>query len=97
VEEAPADASRVVQSEAFFAATIVSRIRLLFNKDDFRHGLIDLNEVIVGWFALLRGEWQRDTVSIQDGPWRRLTFVVEIAWELQQVMMNIIHERGQMR
>jgi len=89
VEEARAAASRVVQ-DAMRAADIVSRIRLLFTKTTPPRELIDLNEVIRGMVALLRGEATRYSVSIRTDLAAPPPFVVGDRVQLQQVMMNLI-------
>src|SRR6267154_339146 len=89
VEEARAAASRIVQ-DAMRAADIVSRIRLLFTKTTPPRELVDLNEVIRGMVALLRGEATRYSVSIRTDLAAPPPFVIGDRVQLQQVMMNLI-------
>jgi C4-dicarboxylate-specific signal transduction histidine kinase len=89
VEEARAAASRIVQ-DAMRAADIVSRIRLLFTKTTPPRELVDLNEVIRGMVALLRGEATRYSVSIRTDLAAPPPFVMGDRVQLQQVMMNLI-------
>jgi len=89
VEEARAAASRIVQ-DAMRAADIVSRIRLLFTKTTPPRELVDLNEVIRGMVALLRGEATRYSVTIRTDLAAPSPFVIGDRVQLQQVMMNLI-------
>src|SRR3989454_5231321 len=89
VEEARAAASRIVK-DAMRAADIVSRIRLLFTKTTPPRELVDLNEVIRGMVALLRGEATRYSVSIRTDLAAPPPFVIGDRVQLQQVMMNLI-------
>ena len=89
VEEARAAASRIVK-DAMRAADIIGRIRLLFTKTTPPRELVDLNEVIRGMVALLRGEATRYSVSIRTDLAAPPPFVIGDRVQLQQVMMNLI-------
>src|SRR5439155_4310215 len=64
VEEARAAASRIVK-DAMRAADIVSRIRLLFQKNTPPRELVDLNDVIREMVVLLRSEATRYSIAIR--------------------------------
>src|SRR5258708_25934684 len=64
VEEACAAASRLVK-DATRAADIISRISQLFKKGVLQRELVDVNELIQEMIVLLRGEVNRDSISIR--------------------------------
>src|SRR3989454_1617034 len=89
VEEARAAASRIVQ-DAMRAADIVSRIRLLFQKNTSQRELVDVNEVIREMIVLLRGEATRYSIAIRTELAADPLQVMGDRVQLQQVMMNLM-------
>jgi NO-binding membrane sensor protein with MHYT domain/signal transduction histidine kinase len=89
IEEARAAAMRIVKDQTR-AAEIVSRIRLLFNKDTPQQELVDVNEVIREMIVLLRGETTRYSISVRTELAADLPQVMGDRVQLQQVMMNLI-------
>jgi PAS domain S-box-containing protein len=89
IEEARDAAKRTVK-DAKRAAEIVGRIRLLFKKSAPQRELIDLNEVVSEMIALLRGDANRQGVSIRTELAPDLPQVAVDRVQLQQVLMNLM-------
>jgi PAS domain S-box-containing protein len=89
IEEARAAAMRIVK-DGTRAAQIVSRIRLLFQKETLERELVDLNEVIREMVALLYSEATRYSVSVQTTLAADLPPVMGDRVQLQQVLMNLV-------
>jgi C4-dicarboxylate-specific signal transduction histidine kinase len=90
LEEARAAAMRMVK-DGTRAAEIISRIRLLFNRDTPPRELLDVNEVIREIIVLLRGELARYSISVWPELATDLPHVMGDRVQLQQVMMNLIN------
>jgi C4-dicarboxylate-specific signal transduction histidine kinase len=90
LEEARAAATRMVK-DGTRAAEIISRIRLLFNRDTSQRELLDVNEVIREIIVLLRGELARYSISVWPELAGDLPQVIGDRVQLQQVMMNLIN------
>ena len=89
LEEAREAARRIVRDQ-MRAAEIISRIRLLFQKDAPQRELVDLNGVIREMIILLRGEATRYSISLRTELAADLPQVIGDRVQLQQVMMNLI-------
>jgi len=89
LEEARAAASRVVK-DATRAAEIISRIRLLFKKDNSQRELVDVNEVIREMIVLLRSEATRYSISFRTDLAADLPQIMADRVQLQQVLMNLM-------
>src|SRR5204863_1694100 len=89
VEEARMSASRIVKA-ATRAADIISRIRLLFQKNTSQRELVDVNEVIREMIVLLRGEATRYSIAIRTELAADPLQVMGDRVQLQQVMMNLM-------
>ena len=90
LEEARAAAMRMV-TDGTRAAEIISRIRLLFNRDTPPRELLDVNEVIREIIVLLRGELARYSISVWPELATDIPHVMGDRVQLQQVMMNLIN------
>jgi signal transduction histidine kinase/HAMP domain-containing protein len=90
LEEARDAASRIVK-DARRAADIISRIRFLFQKGASQQEAVDVNEVIREMIVLLRNEADRYSVSIRTDLVRDLPEVMADRVQLQQVLMNLMH------
>jgi NO-binding membrane sensor protein with MHYT domain len=90
LEEARAAATRMVK-DGTRAAEIISRIRLLFNRDTSQRELLDVNEVIREIIVLLRGELARYSISVWPELAGDLPQIIGDRVQLQQVMMNLIN------
>jgi len=89
IEEARNAAIRSAQ-DGTRAADIIGRIRLLFNKGTLERELVDVNELIQGMIALLRGEATRYSVSIRAELADDLPRPMADRVQLQQVILNLI-------
>jgi C4-dicarboxylate-specific signal transduction histidine kinase len=89
LQEARAAASRVVK-DATRAAEIISRIRLLFKKDNSQRELVDVNEVIREMIVLLRTEATRYSISFRTDLAADLPQIMADRVQLQQVLMNLM-------
>jgi C4-dicarboxylate-specific signal transduction histidine kinase len=89
LEEASAAASRVVK-DATRAAEIISRIRLLFKKDNSQRELVDVNEAIREMIVLLRSEATRYSISFRTDLATDLPQITADRVQLQQVLMNLM-------
>jgi len=89
LEEARAAAMRIVK-DGTRAAEIIRRIRLLFQKGAPQREFVDVNEVIRGMIALLRGEATRYNVIIRTKLAADLPPVMGDRVQLQQVLMNLM-------
>jgi C4-dicarboxylate-specific signal transduction histidine kinase len=89
LQEARAAASRVVK-DATRAAEIISRIRLLFKKDNSQRELVDVNEVIREMIVLLRAEATRYSISFRTDLAADLPQIMADRVQLQQVLMNLM-------
>jgi signal transduction histidine kinase/HAMP domain-containing protein len=90
LQEARDAASRIVK-DARRAADIISRIRFLFQKGASEREAVDVNEVIREMIVLLRNEADRHSVSIRTDLVRGLPEVTADRVQLQQVLMNLMH------
>ena len=89
VEEAREAAARMVK-DTTRANDIISRIRLMFNKEASQRELVDISAVIQEMVGLVRNEANRYSISIRahlaaDMPW-----IMADRVQLQQVFMNLM-------
>jgi C4-dicarboxylate-specific signal transduction histidine kinase len=89
LEEARAAASRVVK-DTTRAAEIISRIRLLFKKDNSQRELVDVNELIREMIVLLRSEASRYSISFRTDLAADLPQIMADRVQLQQVLLNLM-------
>src|SRR5437667_30473 len=89
VEEARMSASRIVKA-ATRAADIISRIRLLFQKNTSQRELVDVNEVIREIIVLLRGEATRYSIVVRSELAADPLQVMGDRVQLHQMMMNLM-------
>jgi PAS domain S-box-containing protein len=89
LEKARAAAVRIVK-DGTRAAEIISRIRLLFQKNTVQLELVDVNEVIEEMIVLLHGEATRCSISVRTELAADLPPVMGDRVQLQQVMMNLM-------
>jgi len=90
LEEARASAMSIVE-DGTRAGDIISRTRLLFQKGTRQRELVDVNEVIREMIVLLRGEVARYSISVRTELAAHLPQVMGDRVQLQQVMMNLMH------
>jgi NO-binding membrane sensor protein with MHYT domain len=90
LEEARAAATDTVR-DGMRAGEIIERVRLLFKKSPAQQELVDMNEVIREMVVLLRGEVMRCSISVQTELAADLPRVMGDRVQLQQVLMNLIH------
>jgi PAS domain S-box-containing protein len=72
------------------AAEIIDRIRSLYKKSPPKHEVLDVNEVVREMVELLRGEANRDAVSIRTDLAADLPKTMADRVQVQQVLMNIM-------
>jgi C4-dicarboxylate-specific signal transduction histidine kinase len=89
LEEAREAASRIVK-DATRAASIISRVRLLFKKSTPQRELVDVNEAIREMLVLLRGEATRYNITVGMELAADLPRITGDRVQLQQVLMNLI-------
>jgi C4-dicarboxylate-specific signal transduction histidine kinase len=89
LDKARAAAMRIVK-DGTRAAEIISRIRLLFQKGAPQQELVNVNEIIGGMIALLRGEATRYSMSVRTDLAANLPEVLGDRVQLQQVLMNLM-------
>jgi PAS domain S-box-containing protein len=89
VTEAGDAAARMVKN-ATRAAAIISRISLLFQKGPLQRDPVDVNELILEMFALLRSEAHRYSIAIHTELAADLPLVMADRVQLQQVFMNLM-------
>jgi PAS domain S-box-containing protein len=87
--EAREAASRMVK-DAARAAEIIARIRSFFTKGISQRELVNVNELIQGMIALLRGEAARYFISIRTELSEGLPQIMGDRVQLQQVLMNLM-------
>jgi PAS domain S-box-containing protein len=87
--EAREAASRMVK-DAARAAEIIARIRSFFTKGTSQRELVNVNELIRGMIALLRGEAARHSISIRTELAEGLPQIMGDRVQLQQVLMNLM-------
>jgi PAS domain S-box-containing protein len=87
--EAREAASRMVK-DAARAAEIIARIRSFFTKGISERELVNVNELIRGMIALLRGEAARHSISIRTELAEGLPQIMGDRVQLQQVLMNLM-------
>jgi PAS domain S-box-containing protein len=87
--EAREAASRTIK-DAARAAEIISRVRQLFKKGTSQRELVNVNELIQGMTALLRGEAVRHSISIRTELSEGLPQIMGDRVQLQQVLMNLM-------
>ena len=89
LEEAREAASRIVK-DATRAASIISRVRLLFKKGTPQRELLDVNEAIREMIVLLRSEATRYNITVRMELAADLPRIMGDRVQLQQVLMNLI-------
>jgi len=89
LEEAREAASRIVK-DATRAASIISRVRLLFKKGTPQRELLDVNEAIREMIVLLRSEATRYNITLRMELAADLPRIMGDRVQLQQVLMNLI-------
>jgi C4-dicarboxylate-specific signal transduction histidine kinase len=89
LEEARQAASRIVK-DATRAASIISRVRLLFKKSTPQRQLVDVNEAIREMIVLLRSEAARYNITVRTELATDLPRIMGDRVQLQQVLMNLI-------
>lgn len=89
LEEARAAAERMVK-DTTRATAIISRIRLIFKKDNPHRTLVEINDVIREMIVLLRNETMQNTISVQAELESDLPTVMADRVQLQQVLMNLM-------
>jgi signal transduction histidine kinase len=89
LEEARATASRIVENLKH-TESIISRIRLLFQKGTPYREEVDVNEVIREMIVLLRNAANQYSVSIRTQTAENLPRVMADRVQLQQVFMNLM-------
>jgi signal transduction histidine kinase len=89
VEEAREAASRMVK-DTTRANDIISRIRLMFNKEASQRELLDINSVIQEMVGLVRNEANRSSISIRTQLPADLPSIMADRVQLQQVFMNLM-------
>ena len=87
--EARAAAERMVKDTAR-ATAIISRIRLMFKKDNPHRTLLEVNDVIREMIHLLRNETVQNAISIQTELEPDLPPIMADRVQLQQVLMNLM-------
>jgi PAS domain S-box-containing protein len=73
------------------AGEVVRRVRALFNRTGGEKAALDLNEVIGEVLRLLRGEAARKSIVVETDLDRDLPSVVGDRIQLQQVLLNLLH------
>jgi C4-dicarboxylate-specific signal transduction histidine kinase len=76
--------------DAARAAEIIARIRSFFTKGTSKRELLNVNELIRGMTALLRGEAVRYSISIRTELSEDLPQIMGDRVQLQQVLMNLM-------
>ena len=89
VEEAREAASRMVK-DTTRASDIISRIRLMFNKDASQRELVDIAELIQEMIGLVRNEANRYSIPIRTQLASDLPRILADRVQLQQVFMNLM-------
>lgn len=89
VEEAREAALRMVK-DTTRASDIISRIRLMFNKQASQRELLDINAVIQEMVGLVRNEANRFSISIRTQLPDDLPRIMADRVQLQQVFMNLM-------
>jgi PAS domain S-box-containing protein len=87
--EATGAIERIVQAGAR-ATEIIDRMRSLYKKTPSQRRLLDVNEVIPEMVVMLRGEANRDAVSIRTHMSGDLPQVMADRIQLQQILMNLM-------
>jgi C4-dicarboxylate-specific signal transduction histidine kinase len=89
VEEAREAASRMVK-DTTRANDIISRIRLMFNKEASQRELLDINAVIQEMVGLVHNEANRSSISIRTQLAADMPSIMADRVQLQQVFMNLM-------
>jgi signal transduction histidine kinase len=89
VEEAREAASRMVK-DTTRANDIISRIRLMFNKESSQRELLDINSVIQEMVGLVRNEANHYSISIRTHLAADMPSIMADRVQLQQVFMNLM-------
>ena len=89
MEEAREAASRMVK-DTTRASDIISRIRLMFNKEPSQRELVDINEVIQEMVGLVRNEANHYSISIRTPLAADTPRIMADRVQLQQVFMNLM-------
>ena len=89
VEEAREAASRMVK-DTTRASDIISRIRLMFNKETSQRELVDIAELIQEMIGLVRNEANRYSIPIRTRLAADMPRIMADRVQLQQVFMNLM-------
>ena len=89
LEEAREAASRIIK-DATRATEIISRVRLLFKKDNLQRESVDLNEIIREMMLILRSEATKFAVFVRSELAADLPQVMGDRVQLQQVLLNLM-------
>jgi signal transduction histidine kinase len=72
------------------ATAVMDSIRATFKKEVRNKTSLDINELIEETLTLVRGELQKQQVSVQTNPNRQLPHVRGVRVQVQQVLLNLI-------
>jgi signal transduction histidine kinase len=89
LDEAKAAFQQVI-AHGHRAAAVIESIRASFKKDARSKATLDINELIRETLALMRGELQKNRVSLQAAPNEQLPRVTAVPVQVQQVLLNLI-------
>jgi signal transduction histidine kinase len=89
LEEARKAASRIIK-DATRATEIISRVRLLFKKDNLQRESVDLNEIIREMMLILHSEATKFAISVRSELSADLPQVMGDRVQLQQVLLNLM-------
>ena len=84
------EAATEVVKEAMRAAEIMTRIRSLFQKEEAKRKVTDLNEVIADTVSLIREEAERSALSVRTELDAELPMISADRVQLQQVLVNLM-------
>ena len=84
------EAATEVVKEAMRAAEIMTRIRSLFQKEEAKRKVTDLNEVIADTVSLIREEAERSAISVRTELDAELPRISADRVQLQQVLVNLM-------
>lgn len=84
------EAAGCIVADGHRAADVIARIRALFNKDEPKQQLIDINDVIRRVLELSRGAIERQRVVARRRLARSVLPVMGDPVQLQQVMVNLV-------
>ena len=92
IAEAREAVSRIIQNVTR-ASDVITRIRALFKKGQQEREWVDVNEVIGEMISLLRSDPELRAISIHTELAPALPRVRADRVQLQQVLMNLLHNR----